>query len=115
MSTIDDEVRDRVSLVLRRQLTLEDFEAWLVANTWDDRTPLVAQVDHLVAERSVLPEDTFVDQLWRAVATIHVVDAPAPATGTSSTTILPGFASWATTTVRCRFEFAGRSHEEAHA
>ena len=69
-ATLDQEVRSHVLDVLADELTPEGFQDWLVEAGWNDRTPLVAQIDLLFAERSLLTDREFRLELGRIAGTV---------------------------------------------
>ena len=73
---VDNEVRSHLYDVLEGALLLDDFETWFVGRTWEERTPLVARLDHLLAERSLLDASQFLDELRRIATTIADVETP---------------------------------------
>jgi hypothetical protein len=106
---LDDEVRRCVFEVLDGAVSAEEFQAWFVERTWDDRSPLVAQVDHLLAERSLLHEADFLEELRRLASTIQHSEVPVvTATSATATTIRPQSMHFGgTATIRDRLELAG--------
>ena len=60
MEAIDAEILEHLKLLENGQITVVDFEDWLVPNTWDTRTELVAELDHTLAEKSLLTEDQLI-------------------------------------------------------
>lgn len=106
---LDDEVRRCLYDVLGGSMSVEGFEAWFVERTWDDRSPLVAQVDHLLAERSQLHENDFMEELRRLATTIEHTEGPlVRATSATATTIRPRAMHFGgTETIRDRLELAG--------
>ena len=69
---LDAEVRVRAYALLAGESTAEEFEDWFVGATWDDRTDLVASVDHLLAERGVLGVSELQRELRRIVSTVWI-------------------------------------------
>jgi hypothetical protein len=67
---IDEEVRTHVYALLAGAQDFDTFEAWFVGETWDDRTALVAQVDHLMAEADESAE--LLESLRRLVSVVVV-------------------------------------------
>lgn len=63
MEAIDAEILQQLGRVERRELTVEQFEDWLVPRTWGRRTRLVAELDHTLAEKSLLTEDQLITEL----------------------------------------------------
>jgi len=63
----DEEIRNRALAYLRGDCSFEQFEEFFVAETWDERSNLIVTIDHLLAERSLIPESTFKDELATAV------------------------------------------------
>lgn len=74
MTSIDREVREHVYEVLQGG-SLEEFEEWFVGRTWDERSPLVARIDHLLAEKALLTETALRDELSAVVSTIRYSDS----------------------------------------
>lgn len=65
---LDGDIREHAAHYLAGKLSREEFEEWFVAATWDDRTRLATQIDHLLAEAAVLGEH-FDDELRTVVTT----------------------------------------------
>jgi hypothetical protein len=107
MRTIDDEVRERVYEVLEGS-SLDDFEEWFVAHTWDQRSSFVAQVDHLLAERTLIGREGLNDELRRLVETISY-RTQGPTTGSSAQTREESVELGRVQTIRKHLELAGTS------
>jgi hypothetical protein len=108
VESVDSEVRGRLYQVLEGAISVEQFEEWFVARTWDERTPLVAHLDHLLAERSLLSDGAFVEEMRRLATTIAHTEVPLLTT-TSATgeTIRPqGLHVGGTETIRSRLALA---------
>lgn len=69
---LDQAAREHVWSYLAGDEPLEELEKWLAAEAWDDRTLVVAEIDHALAERSFLSEDEFQERLRQAVSTVSV-------------------------------------------
>lgn len=63
MEAIDAEILQQLGRVERRELTVEQFEDWFVPRTWGHRTRLAAELDHTLAEKSLLTEDQLIAEL----------------------------------------------------
>ena len=63
MEAIDAEILEQLNRVERRELTVEQFEDWFVPRTWGHRTKLAAELDHTLAEKSLLTEDQLISEL----------------------------------------------------
>ncbi len=109
VSDLDNEIREHVYELIEGRLTPDEFETWFVSRTWDERTPLVAEITLLLAEKSLLREHEFVDELKSLVATIRVVDSPTVTTmGSTAKTLRAIEIHVGTQTIRRRLEFAGK-------
>lgn len=109
VETLDNEVRSRLYEVLEGVVSVEGLEDWFVGRTWDERTPLIVQIDHLLAERSLLVETDLVEELRALATTIAQREVPLVTT-TSATgeTIRPqAIHVGGTETIRSRLELAG--------
>ena len=82
---IDQEIRDHILSFLDRTEDFDEFEAWFIGATWDDRTRLVADVDHLLVERPELDELRW--QLLDLISTVVIGEPAQRETGTSSETV----------------------------
>lgn len=71
MALFDDEVRSRVHEFLRGSASLRELEDWLVQHGSDNRTQLIVKLDHIFAERDLLNEADFCDELRAIVSTIE--------------------------------------------
>ena len=60
MEAIHAEIIEQLGRVERRELTVEQFEDWFVPRTWGHRTKLAAELDHTLAEKSLLTEDQLI-------------------------------------------------------
>lgn len=63
MEAIDAEILEQLNRVERRELTVEQFEDWFVPRTWGHRTKLAVELDHTLAEKSLLTEDQLISEL----------------------------------------------------
>jgi hypothetical protein len=70
----DTEVRDHIYAVLQDTEDFDTFEAWFVGETWDERTTLVIQVDHLMAE--IADRSELLESLRRLVSVVIVGGVP---------------------------------------
>ena len=87
---------------------ISDLEEWLAGNAWDTRSPLVADIDHLLAERHLMNDDEVTDALREIVGTI-VITAPGQVkTGASSTTTILAPVATGNVTIHRRVALAGR-------
>jgi hypothetical protein len=68
-TALDDNIREQVWRYLAGQTSREEFEEWFVAHTWDERTSLAREVDHLFAEANVVGS-AFDEALRRLTATV---------------------------------------------
>ena len=106
--TLDREVRSHALSLLSGDLTLAEFEDWFVAAGWDERTELVAKIDHLLAERNLLSDAEFSEELSRYLSTVWIKRAH-PFSFMFSNTVVPSepmiFGS--DVTIRRHLEFAG--------
>lgn len=109
MESVDNEVRDRLYEVLEGAVSVENFEDWFVGRIWDERTSLIAHIDHLLAERSLLAERDFVEELRVLATTIAHTEVPLVAltAATGETIRLRAIHVGGTETIRGRLEFAG--------
>jgi hypothetical protein len=105
---LDEEVRARLLEILDGRLTLAAFEEWFVARTWEDRTDLVAAVDHLLAEKDLLDVPTLTDEIRRLAATIRAGHAPEHETRSSSESVHAPPITIGNTTIRGRLALVGR-------
>lgn len=107
MRTIDDEVREHLYEVIEGS-SLDEFEEWFVAHTWDQRSWLVSQVDHLLAERSVLGRDELHSELRRLTETItYATWEPAGTTRSTAKTRRESIELGRNQTIRKHLELAG--------
>lgn len=108
METLDNEVRGRLYGVLEGTSSVEDFEAWFVGRTWDERTPLIARVDHLLAERALLDGRVLAQELRALAVTIEDTDVRFMTTSSTTETVRPHVIHvGGTETIRDRLELAG--------
>ncbi len=76
MEAIDAEILDQLKQLENGQITVVEFEDWLVPNTWDTRTDLVAELDHTLAEKSLLTEEQLVSELLSHAMDVALKPAP---------------------------------------
>ena len=108
VETLDDEVRGRLYGVLEGTSSVEDFETWFVGRTWDERTPLIARVDHLLAERSLLDDGELAQELRVLATTIEHTEVRLVTTSATTETVRPQrIHVGGTETIRGRLKFAG--------
>ncbi len=110
---VDDEVRERLYEVFEGG-SLDDFEDWFVAHTWDghQRTRLVTQVDHLLAERSLLGPQELRRELRSLVGTIEYSERePRYAMVSTANTWRKSVQLGRNQTIRRHLELAGTSPE----
>lgn len=108
METLDNEVRGRLYGVLEGTSSVEDFETWFVGRTWDERTPLIARVDHLLAERTLLDDRELARELRALATTIEDTDVRFTTTSSTTQTVRPQVIHvGGTETIRGRLELAG--------
>ena len=103
VNTLDLEILNHVSAYLAGDQPLDEFEAWFVGASWDDRSYMAAAIDHTLAERSQLSKSEFDGRLAEAT---RVLDAQAPEkTGTVALTLekVLDFVSMSTTTRAMNF------------
>ncbi len=78
MEAIDAEILEQLNRVDEGHLAIDEFEKWFVGRTWNDRTRLAAELDHTLAEKSLLTEDQLISELLyyaRKVVTEHAPTA----------------------------------------
>lgn len=63
VEAIDAEILEQLNRVEEGHLTIVQFEDWFVGRTWDERSRLVAELDHTLAEKSLLTEEQLVSEL----------------------------------------------------
>lgn len=63
MEAIDTEILEQLNRVEEGDLAVDKFEEWFVGRTWNDRTRLVAELDHTLAEKSLLTEEQLISEL----------------------------------------------------
>ena len=63
MEAIDVEILEQLNRVEEGQLTIMQFEDWFVGRTLNERTRLVAELDHTLAEKSLLTEEQLISEL----------------------------------------------------
>ena len=76
MEAIDAEILDQLKQLENGQITVVEFEDWLVPNTWDTRTELVAELDHTLAEKSLLTEEQLIGELLSCAGEAMLKPAP---------------------------------------
>jgi len=54
---VDGEIRETAARYLAGEISRDWFHGWFVGTTWDDRTRLVAEIDHLLAEASLVGDE----------------------------------------------------------
>jgi hypothetical protein len=105
---LDQEVRSHALSLLSGDLTLAEFEDWFVAAGWDERTELVAKIDHLLAEKDLISGAEFNEELSQYLSTVWIKRAR-PFHFMFSNTVVPSepmiFGS--DVTIRRHLEFAG--------
>jgi hypothetical protein len=108
MGTLDDEIRERVAACLGGEITIEALEDWFVGRSWDDRTMLVVQLDHLLAERDATDEQEFLVELRALASTVRIGAVSQVSSGTSAMTLRPRpVITTGSETITRRLEFAG--------
>lgn len=108
METLDNEVRNRLYEIIEGASSVEEFEAWFVGRTWDERTPFIASIDHLLAERSLLDDSHFAEELRTIATTIAYTDIRLVTTSAITETLRPDTIHvGGTETIRRRLEVAG--------
>lgn len=108
MEKLDNEVRSRLYGVIEGANSVEDFEAWFVGRTWDERTPLIVRLDHLLAERSLLEDHVFAEELRAIATTIAYTEVRLVATSAATDTLRPDTIHvGGNETIRGRLEVAG--------
>ncbi len=63
MEAIDAESLDQLKLLGNGRLTVFEFEDWHVGRTWGSHSRLIAEIDHTLAEKSLLTEEQLISQL----------------------------------------------------
>ena len=63
VEAIDAEILEQLNRVEEGHLTILQFEDWFVGRTWDERSRLVAELDHTLAEKSLLTEEQLISEL----------------------------------------------------
>ena len=63
MEAIDVEILDQLKLLENGQLTVFEFEDWHVGRTWGRNSKLIAEIDHTLAEKSLLTEEQLIGEL----------------------------------------------------
>ena len=63
MEAIDAEILEQLNRVDEGHLAIDEFEKWFVGRTWNNRTRLAAELDHTLAEKSLLTEDQLISEL----------------------------------------------------
>ena len=63
MEAIDAEILEQLDRVEEGHLTIAQFEEWFVGRTWNERSRLVAELDHTLAEKTLLTEEQLVSEL----------------------------------------------------
>ena len=76
MGAIDVEILEQLKQVESGQMTAIEFEDWLVPNTWDTRTELVAELEHTLAEKSLLTEEQLIGELLSCAREAMLKPAP---------------------------------------
>ena len=56
-------ILEQLNRVEEGHLPIDEFEEWFVGRTWNHRTRLVAELDHTVAEKSLLTEEQLINEL----------------------------------------------------
>lgn len=107
MDELDVEIRNRLEAYLAGELTIEEFEDWFVPASWDHRTQLVIDVDHLLAERDVYAEGVFREMMRQVVSTIVVLRRVGAFSASSTTSVVTGHLSLGTGTVRAALDLVG--------
>lgn len=110
---IDREVREHLFSLIEGSEDLSVFTEWFVGATWDERTPLVTRIDHLLVEG--LPEADLREELHQLASTYMLGDVPTVLTAQSATTMILEFRHVApnsevtgSQTYRGRLAFSGR-------
>ena len=63
VEAIDAEIIEQLKQLENGQITVVEFEDWLVPKTWDTRTELVAELGHTLAEKSLLTKEQLISEL----------------------------------------------------
>jgi hypothetical protein len=95
----DEDIRGRVLDLLAGDRSFDEFEDWFVGETWDERSALVAQIDHLLAERSLLSRADLLNELRSLVSTVTISERES---------VVSTGASGSTATINRRLEFVDR-------
>lgn len=105
--TIDEEVRTEIYRLFEGG-SVDAFEEWFVGRAWDDRTPLIAAVDHVLAERDLLDNSELVIRLKDFVNTIEVNPIHHDVvTSASASTVRTTLRTVGSSTITRRIAFAG--------
>jgi hypothetical protein len=105
--TVDGDIRERAASYLQGEISRDAFEEWIVGATWECRTELAAEVDHLFAEASVLGADQFDIELERLISTVWVGLVSTPRTSSVLETHETPFVALRTTTITRPLAFSG--------
>ncbi len=63
MEAIDAEILDQLKLLENGRLTIIEFEDWHVGRTWCSHSRLIAEIDHTLAEKSLLTDEQLISEL----------------------------------------------------
>ena len=63
MEAIDAEILDQLKLLENGRLAIIEFEDWHVGRTWGSHSRLIAEIDHTLAEKSLLTEEQLRSEL----------------------------------------------------
>lgn len=100
-------MRERVYDVLDGG-SIDNLEEWLAGNTWDERTPLVAAIDNVLAQRDLIDASEVIEALRLAVSTVITSPDHGIVFGAStSQTVREAFVLGGSVTIRQRLELAG--------
>ncbi|WP_419925996.1 hypothetical protein [Candidatus Poriferisocius sp.] len=63
MEGIDTEILDQLKQIENGRMTVFEFEDWHVGRTWGMTSRLIAEIDHTLAEKSLLTEEQLINDL----------------------------------------------------
>lgn len=63
MEAIDAEIIGQLKLLENGQLSIDEFEEWHVGRTWNEWSELITEIDHTLAEKTLLTEEQLISEL----------------------------------------------------
>lgn len=108
VAAVEEEIRLYVHRATTGAITLDEFEDWFAARTWDEDAPLVAEIDHLLAERHLIPADEALEELRRLTETIISEPPVKVQWGSTGTTTVVDATLHRNRVIRGNLELAGR-------